>query len=174
MLALASWWEIYSSKTSLRFSFIYGLHWFWIGDTKSNHGWFFESTTSDRDMFWSFFGKSTVWNRNIFMRSLIKAHNEWWWNVMFLHQTSNLVPKSNLVSITALLGISGFPVVRMRLTNPILRKRLWVHANEIRSTHFECSSVLFWFSACATAIIATGFTLLGLPPFLLKIHKKVF
>ena len=66
--------------------------------------------------------------------------------------------KSNLTSITARLGISDLPVVCMHLTNPILRKRLWVHIDEIRSIHSKCSSVLFSISACAIAMTTTEFT----------------
>ena len=78
--------------------------------------------------------------------------------------------KSNLVSFTAWSGISGLSVVVcIRLTKPILQKRLCVELEETTSIHFKCSSELFWISACAAAIATTEFKT---PPFCLKINKK--
>ena len=59
----------------------------------------------------------------------------------------------------------------MPLTNPILRKRLWVHVDEIRSIHFKWSSVLFSINACATAMTTTKFRT---PTFPLKIIRTFF
>ena len=105
-----------------------------------------------------FFDKIAVWNRSIFERSLIKVHNERWWNLCSSTRLVIWCWNSSSASSTAQSGISGLSVVHMRLTNLILWKRLWVHIYKIKSIYFKYSPVLFSISACATAMATKEFT----------------
>ena len=67
-------------------------------------------------------------------------------------------------------GFSGFEVLLTRLTEPILRNRVFVHNEFERSRAFRCSRSLL---AMRAFVVAMATTELTAPPFLQIIWRKM-